>query len=134
MNKLLRVLTVTTVMAAPLFAGNPLGSGNYQAKISPPVDMHMASNIEKGLDSIQEIDQIHVSANDSTASFHVKEGQNVDFVRLQNVLQAADPNAQFQQLVLVSGMNGMAGASGTSTDQNFTLQRGTISYVCTPKP
>src|SRR3954466_6245515 len=115
---LLISLAACAVMILPLQAAPTLNAGNYPAQLSPAVDSHTASNVQKGLDSIQEVDNISVDPAGSTVQFHVKDGHSVDYSRIQSVIQASAPNAQLQQMVMLSGPATTSGASGSTASNN----------------
>src|SRR4051812_22585422 len=134
-------LTVGALAVSPLWAAPSLNSGSYQAQINPAVDSQTATNLGKALDGIQEIDHIAVDPSGGAVRFHVKDNQSVDYARIQNAVQAAAPNNQLQQVVLLNGVNGALGTSGASgttssnasTNASFTLQQNGVSYVCSPQ-
>jgi hypothetical protein len=121
---ILTSLMVSLMTAASLYAATAktLASGQYEAAISPTVqDSQTADNIEKGLNSIQQLSSIKVDSDKSLLKFEVKDGEQVQLSQLQDAVKAVVPSAELgvpQRMAKSSSKNSTKGASGSDESKS----------------
>lgn len=71
--------------------------GDYVAVFSPPIDKGDEESLASELQKIDEIENVKVSADDSSLRFSVKEGRRLDEWRLFDAVKRAAPQTSLSE-------------------------------------